>query len=185
MSKIFGDYQQNGYVVPDLDAAIEKWAALGVGPFYRIDALPVVNFTYLGSTEPPALDVALGNFGDVQVELIQVTDSETPSPYRDFATAHTGGGLHHVSVWSDDFDADLARWAAQGLSPDCTGEVSGFARFCYFSGASTDGTTIEVADTGASPVMRQVAGLIREAARTWDGTRATRSPEELYALLGS
>ncbi|AII10931.1 VOC family protein [Rhodococcus opacus] len=184
MSRIFGDYRQNGFVVPDLDVAIEQWAASGVGPFYRIDAIPVVNFGYQGSSEAPALDVALGNFGDVQFELIQVVDHGTPSPYRDFLAANPRGGLHHISVWSDDFDADLARWAALGLTPDCTGEVGGLARFCYFGASSTDGTTVEVADTGTSTVPRQMFELIRGAAHTWDGTRAVRSPDELYALLG-
>lgn len=90
-----------------------------------------------------------------------------------------------MSVWSDRYDADLARWAAQGLVPDCTGEVAGFARFCYFRSSSSDGTAVEVADVGSSELFRQLSALIRDAARTWDGTRPTRRPDELYAQLGS
>lgn len=184
MSVILGEYQQNGYAVPDLDQAIAKWSAVGVGPFYRLDALPVVDFRYQDSTVAPGLDVALGNFGNVQIELIHPLDN-SPSPYRDFLTTHPPGGLHHVSVWSDNYDSDLARWAEQGLVPDCTGEVGGFARFCYFRSSAMDGTAIEVADVGSSELFRQVSALIRDAARTWDGSRPIRSPDELYAQLGS
>lgn len=184
MSVTFGDYQQNGYVVPDLDQAIANWSTVGVGPFYRLDAIPIIDFRYKESTIAPAMDVALGNFGDVQIELIQPLD-DAPSPHRDLLTSHPGGGLHHISVWSDHYDADLARWASQGLVPDCSGAVEGFARFCYFRSSSNDGTAIEVADVGSSELFRQVSGLIRDAARTWDGTRPTRSPDELYAQLGS
>src|SRR5581483_9419321 len=109
--------------------------------FYRFDLLPVVNFAYQGSTVCPPLSIALGNFGEVQLELIQPLDG-TPSPHRDFLAARPEGGLHHVSTWSEEFDADLARCAAQGLVPDCTGEVADFARFCYFRSAATDGTTL-------------------------------------------
>lgn len=184
MSAIFGDYQQNGYVVPDLDQAIARWAAVGVGPFYRLDALPIVDFRYRHSTVAPVLDVALGNFGDVQVELIHPRD-DAPSPYRDFLTSNPGGGLHHISVWSESYDVDLVRWAAQGLVPDCTGAVGGFARFCYFRSSSTDGTAVEVADIGSSELFRQLSAHIRDAARTWDGSRPLRSSDELYPQLGS
>jgi len=182
MSITFGDYKQNGYVVPDLASAIERWAEVGVGPFYRLDDLAVVDFKYNGSTASPSLDVALGNFGDIQVELIQPKDS-TPSPYADFLAAHPAGGLHHISVWSHRFDDDLLRWAGTGLVPDCSGEVAGFARFCYFRSAEPNGTAIEVADVGAAPVFTKLSELIQEAARTWDGRDPSRSPDELFARL--
>lgn len=184
MSVIFGDYRQNGYVVPNLDTAIDHWAQMGVGPFYRLDNLPIVGFEYKNSTISPELNIALGNFGDVQIELIQPIDSAV-SPYRDFLDQRPGGGLHHISVWSENFDADLSTWAERGLVPDCIGEVGGFARFCYFRSAETDGTAIEVADVGSSEVFPQLCKLIRESARTWDGTDPSRSPDELFTRLAN
>ncbi len=37
MSKIFGPVVQQGYVVPDMQAALDHWIARGVGPFYLMD----------------------------------------------------------------------------------------------------------------------------------------------------
>jgi len=184
VSRVFGDYRQNGYVVPNLDEAIAGWAAVGVGPFYRFDGLGIVDFRYRESCIAPALNVALGNFGDVQLELIQPRD-RAPSPWGDFLAGQPNGGLHHVAVWTQHFDSDLARWARQGLVPDCTGRVDGFARFGYFRSSVADGTSIEVVDVGASDLFPGVSALIRLAARTWDGTRATRHPDELFALLNA
>ncbi len=185
MSVIFGAYRQNGYVVPDLDKAIANWAAMGVGPFYRFAGLPIKTFSYGDSTEVPTMDVALGNFGEIQLELIQIRDGGVPSPYLDFITANPSGGLHHISTWSTDYEADLVRWAKAGYTPDCSGQVEGFAKFCYFRASRHDGTAIEVADAGTSDLLLRVSDLIHSAARTWDGTEPSRSPDELYTLLGA
>lgn len=180
MSRIFGAYRQSGYVVPDLGAAIARWARLGVGPFFRLDNLPLSAFFYAGSDALPALNIALGNFGDVQVELIEPTDT-VASPYADFLAEHPGGGLHHISVWSNDFDADLARWARDGLEPDCTGEVTGVTRFAYFGAAAADGTTIEVADSAAGGAFVALSAAIRDAALRWDGADPARDAHDLLA----
>jgi len=179
MSNIFGAYRQNGYVLPDLDLAMKKWAKLGVGPFFRLTDLPLASFAYEGSSALPRLDVALANFGDVQIELIQPTD-DTRSPYSDFLESHGEGGLHHISMWSRDFDADLARWELRGFTPDCTGQAAGMARFCYFGSSGADETSIEVAEVGGDSILEALSGLIRDAAGSWDGTNPVRDATELF-----
>ena len=49
MSRIFGPVRQNGYVVRDIEAALEHWTTvLGIGPFYYIEDVPVEDFLYQG-----------------------------------------------------------------------------------------------------------------------------------------
>ena len=49
MSVFFGEIRQLGYVVPDIEAAMDYWSrVLGVGPFFYAPRVPVENFTYRG-----------------------------------------------------------------------------------------------------------------------------------------
>ena len=50
MSRIFGDIRQNGYVVRDIEAAMQHWTeVLGVGPFFYFEDVPIADFTYKGA----------------------------------------------------------------------------------------------------------------------------------------
>jgi glyoxalase/bleomycin resistance protein/dioxygenase superfamily protein len=120
----------------------------------------------------PRLDVAVGQLGAVQIELIEQRD-DTPSPYRDFL-AERGPGLHHMAAWSADYEADLARLAGLGHRPDCTAEVSGIARLSYFGTGRRDGTVVELTDVGTSDTLLQLSELVSAAAASWDGTEPVR-----------
>ena len=54
MSVFFGEIRQLGYVVPDIEAAMDYWSrVLGVGPFFYAPRVPVVNFIYRGEPSSP------------------------------------------------------------------------------------------------------------------------------------
>jgi catechol 2,3-dioxygenase-like lactoylglutathione lyase family enzyme len=116
MSKFFGEIRQLGYVVPDIEAAMDYWSkTLGVGPWFYNPKVPIKNYSYRGEAHEPHNSVALANSGFVQVELIQ-TRNDVPSMYRDFLRAGRTG-LQHVAYWTSDYDADLARLLKQASSP--------------------------------------------------------------------
>ena len=49
MSRFFGEIRQLGYVVPDIEAAMDYWSrALGVGPWFYNPQVPIVNYRYRG-----------------------------------------------------------------------------------------------------------------------------------------
>ena len=98
MSHRFGPITQNGYVVPDLDAAMKHWVdVLGVGPWFDMGVPDFEDMTYRGKPTDPKVRIALANSGDLQIELIEPLDKE-PSCYREFLDATRGkGGLQHVS----------------------------------------------------------------------------------------
>ncbi|CDM25680.1 VOC family protein [Castellaniella defragrans] len=177
MSRFFGQIRQLGYVVPDIEAAMEYWSkTLGVGPWYYNPRVPIANYRYGGEAYEPHNSVALANSGFVQVELIQ-TRNDVPSMYRDFLRAGRIG-LQHVAYWTEEYDADLERLLAQGFRPKMSGEVGERGRFVYFDTEYHPGTVIELSEV-AGPKGR-LFQTIREAAEGWDG----RDPVRPFPDLG-
>lgn len=179
MSRYFGEIRQLGYVVRDIEQAMQYWSnTLGVGPWYYNPKVPIVNYQYDGRGYEPHNSVALANSGFVQVELIQVRN-DVPSMYRDFLRAgHTG--LQHVAYWTEDYDADLRRLQAQGFRVKMGGEVGRQGRFVYFDTGLHPGTVIELSEV-AGPKGR-LFDLIRDSARDWDGKDPVRDFPDLDTL---
>ena len=72
MSRIFGAIRQNGYVVRDIQAALDHWInVIGVGPFFYFDQVKIDDFRYRGQPSEAAASIALANSGQLQIELIQ------------------------------------------------------------------------------------------------------------------
>ena len=179
MSQHFGQIRQLGYVVKDIEAAMDYWSkTLGVGPWYYNPKVPIKNYRYRGESYEPHNSVALANSGFVQVELIQCRN-DVPSMYRDFLQAgHTG--LQHIAYWTDNYDADLARLEKQGFKPVMSGEVGERGRFIYFDTEYHPGTVIELSEV-AGP-KGKMFDLIRAASEGWDGSMPVRPFPDLSQL---
>lgn len=171
MSHIFGEIRQLGYVVEDIEAAMDYWAnVLGVGPFFYAPEVPIENYTYRGESHAPRNSVALANSGSVQVELIQ-TRNDVPSMYRDFMRAGNFG-LQHVAFWTSSFDADLGRAQEKGFEVVMGGQVGSDGRFVYFDTEFHPGAVVELSEV-AGPKGR-LFDAIRLAAKDWDGSDPVR-----------
>ena len=179
MSRFFGEIRQLGYVVPDIEAAMDYWSReLGVGPWFYNPKVPIVNYRYRGESHQPHNSVALANSGPLQVELIQ-TRNDVPSMYRDFIRAGNTG-LQHVAYWTQTYDADLERLLGQGLKPVMSGEVGERGRFVYFDTEYHPGTVIELSEVaGPKGTMFR---MIREASEGWDGRDPVRPFPDLSKL---
>ena len=179
MSRFFGEIRQLGYVVPDIEAAMDYWSReLGVGPWFYNPKVPIVNYRYRGESHQPHNSVALANSGALQVELIQ-TRNDVPSMYRDFIRAGNTG-LQHVAYWTQTYDADLERLLGQGLKPVMSGEVGERGRFIYFDTEYHPGTVIELSEVaGPKGTMFR---MIREASEGWDGRDPVRPFPDLSKL---
>jgi catechol 2,3-dioxygenase-like lactoylglutathione lyase family enzyme len=179
MSRFLGEIRQLGYVVHDIEAAMDYWSrTLGVGPWFYNPKVPIRNYRYRGESHEPHNSVALANSGFVQVELIQ-TRNDVPSMYRDFLEAGRTG-LQHVAYWTADYDADLARLSALGFVPVMSGEVGERGRFIYFDTEYHPGTVIELSEV-AGPKGRMF-DLIRSASERWDGSDPVRPFPDLGKL---
>ncbi len=179
MSRFFGEIRQAGYVVDDIEAAMDYWSSkLGIGPWFYNERVPIKNYTYRGESYEPHNSVALANSGSLQMELIQ-TRNDAPSMYRDFRQAGRTG-LQHVAYWTQDYDADLARLTAQGFKAVMSGEVGERGRFVYFDTEYHPGTVIELSEV-AGP-KGKMFDLIREASIGWDGKDPVRPFPDLSRL---
>jgi hypothetical protein len=158
-----GAVRQIGYVVRDLDAAIESWVALGVGPWFTIRRHRSPNW-YRGEPSEPVISLAFANSDELQIELIQQED-DTPSIYREFLDAGHEG-FHQLAWWAVDFDGVMAGASAAGWSVVCSGGGNGTARFAYLDLGGTTSTVVEVMEL--NDATRWLARTVRDAARDWN-----------------
>lgn len=179
MSRFFGQIRQAGYVVDDIEAAMDYWSrTLGIGPWFYNERVPIRNYTYRGERYEVHNSVALANSGPLQMELIQ-TRNDAPSMYRDFLKAGRTG-LQHVAYWTENYDADLERLTGQGFKPVMSGEVGEKGRFVYFDTEYHPGTVIELSEV-AGP-KGKMFDLIRNASLDWDGCDPVRPFPDLSRL---
>jgi hypothetical protein len=173
MSQIFGSPNQNGYVVRDIEAAMEAWLAVGVGPWIYFEDVPIDWFRHRGQDSPLKMSVALANTGDLQLELIQQRNG-APSMYREFLE---GGneGFQHISYWSTDYQALYDKALAEGFTVGHEGCIGGEqGRFAYLESPAValTKTVIEISDvTGAKG---DFFAYLRDEAKSWDGTDPIR-----------
>ncbi|WP_433566610.1 VOC family protein [Nocardia sp. CA-151230] len=171
MSRIFGKITQIGYVVKDIDAAMQHWIDLGVGPWYYVDDVETDYFRYRGVDSELKMSVALANSGDIQLELIQPRN-DAPSAYKDFL-ASGREGAQHIAYWTEDYQGLYGRALAAGFTVLHEGSIGGeHGRFAYFDTEREPGTVIEISDVSGS--KGQLFAYIRETAATWDGTDPIR-----------
>lgn len=174
MSRIFGNIAQIGYVVRDIDAAMDNWVKHGVGPWFYVDRVQTDYFRYRGADSDMEMSVALANSGDVQLELIQPRN-DAPSMYKDFLDSGREGA-QHIAYWSNDFQALLDRALAEGYTIGQEGSIGGEqGRFAYLDTEVEQGTIIEISDiSGPKGLFFQ---YIRDVAATWDGSDPIRGRE--------
>ena len=103
---------QIGFVVRDLDAAIERYAPM-FGPFSTMDG-PVEAADFRGASRDVELKLAFGHTGEVEIELIQWLSGS--SPHSEFIQAGREG-IHHIRFNVGDCDAWIERVAAIGYAP--------------------------------------------------------------------
>lgn len=187
MSRLLGNPAHQCYVYPDFDKAIDRFAAAGIGPFFKLDEAGGIG-NFRGEEHPLSITVAFVYSGDSCIEII------TPKPgcvsaYNEFLERHPAGGLHHIAYYAADFDAALARMAAAGKPLEVVVDMRDPA----------SGTSIEIycEPVGVDdPVLVQLMrpGLfdpwfetMRQAAADWDGQNPIRDarPSMMAALAAA
>jgi hypothetical protein len=162
---------QLGFVVPDLERAMRHWLdKVGIGPFFVLEHVKFAQVLHRGQPTDIDMSVALAQWGEVQVELIQQFN-EAPSIYTDFA-GRKQGGLQHVGVMTDSVADDLVRLKALGIEPVQQGHTGTGIRFAYVNTDDHPGGMIELIESG--PAIVGFFKLVRDAAQGWDGSDPIR-----------
>lgn len=138
---------QIGFVVPDLDAAVQNWwKHFGIGPwqYYTYEKPLLKKMSYHGKPVEYRMRIALSWIGTLRIELIQPLEGDTV--YTDFVREH-GYGIHHFGVLTEDMQGALAAATRAGFSMTMDG--AGFGRdgdghYAYLDTESTLHTTIEL-----------------------------------------
>lgn len=163
---------QAGFVVDDLDASMEAWVAEGVGPFYAVRNPGATNVMHRGKPIDLQFTAAFAQSGGIQIELL-CQQNEGPSYYRDvFGPGQ--GGFHHMNRFTDDFDAEIARYTARGIEVAGQG-LSGDMRFAYVDTRKQIGMMTEIIED--RPFIHELFKLIADSAVNWDGSHPFREVE--------
>jgi hypothetical protein len=175
---IDGKIVQMCFVVDDVDAAANHWfRTLGAGPFFVQTALTGIKVDYRGTPSFLDMDVAIGQSGTMQIELIKPRGT-APNVYTDMYP-DGGTGFHHVAMFVEEFDRQVEAYVAAHHSVGCRGEFLGSA-FAYMDTRSSCGFFTELyADTN---FMRGLYAKVAAAAKDWDRSRPIRS---LADVIGS
>jgi len=167
----FGPVMQLGFVVPDLEAAIVHWSSrVGVGPFFVMQHIKWGELLFRGQPSDVDMSVAVAQWGEVQVELIQQWN-ESPSIYTEFPLRRQGG-LQHLGVMTDSVPEHLSRLKARGIEPVQWGATSNGVRFAYVDSDFHPGGMIELIESGRA--INGFFKMVREAAQGWDGSDPVR-----------
>ena len=171
MSRIFGSARQVGYVVRDIEASMERWLELGVGPWFYIEKVETDWFRYRGEESPLEVSIALANSGELQLELIQQRN-DAPSAYKDFLDAGREGA-QHLAYWTTEYQALYDQVLALGFRVAHEGSIGGpQGRFAYLDTEFDPGTVIEISDI--SGPKGKLFAHIRKLAADWDGSDPIR-----------
>ena len=167
--------RQLGYVVNDLDEAIKYWVEVcGAGPFFIIKHCALREQVYRGRSSNVDVDIALGNSGSIQIELIFQRNNQVASIYNETnPSGHVG--VHHVGIMPEDFEVARARLIERGCEEAFACTVSR-AKLAYFDTRKDVGHFTELWEN--SSVFDDVALLVEEASFDWDGRNPVRPMPE-------
>jgi hypothetical protein len=165
-------YMQLCWVVPDLEASIGNWVrSTGAGPFFVFEGLHFDDSVYRGQpSDVQQCRAAIGQFGDMQIELVVPTD-DGPGVWTD-VVPRGKLGFHHVGLYCTDYEAERAAYLADGSQMAFEGLMMG-AKTCYIDTSPTLGFMTELIT--ANSVAEAVFGQFREASQGWDGKDPIRT----------
>jgi catechol 2,3-dioxygenase-like lactoylglutathione lyase family enzyme len=114
--------------------------------------------------------MALGHWGDLQIELIR-QHNDAPSIYKTWRDEGREG-LQHVCILVDDMVHARRVCAKAGAEVAQEALVPGGGEVVYVEAGGGPGTMVEI--LRPAPGGREFFAMMREAARNWDGSDPVR-----------
>ena len=175
-----GPIRQIAYVVPDLRAAARRHAGLfGSGPYFIAEGYTDIPHIYRGEERLMSIDSALGQWGGVQIELIQPTDAR-PSIWREGAAASGAGPkCHHVCFHPESLDEAIAGYEARGYPVAFDFTLPGGTRAVLMDTLAELGHFVEFYERTRE--IDHLYGYIERAAAGFDGRNLIRPIGDIFA----
>ena len=130
---------QIAYVVPDLHAAIRFFKEkLGVADFMVWENFMLQDQIYNDAPGDHSQSIAFGFAGQMQIELIQPISGV--SSYSEYLARNPKGGIQHLGILADDFDAAVAGMSYAVVQSGRNGET----RLAYFDTDRDVGVLTEI-----------------------------------------
>ena len=119
-----------GLVVKDMDKAIQRFTALGIGPFKQRVLPADAKETYRGKPFQPSkrVKIFIAMIGDVELELIQPINGK--SPHQEFLDKK-GEGIQHLGFMVDDLEKSVKDLTKAGSEILLTSEFKGGGGVAY------------------------------------------------------
>jgi catechol 2,3-dioxygenase-like lactoylglutathione lyase family enzyme len=166
-----GPVMQLAFIPSHFDATLQFWTkTMGAGPFFVLPRHVAEWARYRGIETSPDLTIALGHWGDMQIEIIR-QHNDAPSPYLDWRRSGAEG-LHHVCIVVDDIQAARRVCTEAGGNVVYDGRV-GDTYWSYVETGGGPGTILEMIQH--APPSRALMQMVRDAARDWDGRDPIRN----------
>ena len=169
---ILGPIKQWGYLVRDLDEAMNCWInQLGVGPWWgyrNVPATAVCN----GRQNPILMSVGLAYHQGIQIELIQQHD-DAPSPYQYFYQRGTEAQvLQQVAYMVPDVEEAIVQCQQRGMHEVGRILPSPTQTYVYMSSPAMAGLAIELMPHDQN-FLDDYARCVAEST-AWDGANPYR-----------
>lgn len=164
-----GPIIQHGYVVDNLEHVAHQWVeAVGAGPFY-VNEVTLEGYLYRGRPASCPLRIAVGYWGDIQVELIEPASDDDNLYNR--ALPEENGRLNHCATHVPDLATVLDGCNLHDRVLQ-SGHVASGAKFVYLDNYLPGGLHLELIQfpQGGDALFP----LMAEAARQWDGSNPIR-----------
>jgi len=168
--KALGDIVQIAYLPQDFDAALRHWTeTVGVGPFFLLENVELGEMKYRGEPSAAIFSIAIGYWGDIQIELIRA-ENDAPSIYSgEYAVRDR---MHHVCIFVDSIEDARRACAEAGAEILVEGKVGDSGEVIYVDAGGGPGHVIELLQPMAG--SEGLFAMMRDAARNWDGSDPLR-----------
>lgn len=168
--KALGDIVQIAYLPEDFDATLKYWTeTVGVGPFFLLENVQLGEMKYRGEPSAAIFSIAIGYWGDIQIELIRA-ENDAPSIYSgDYAVRDR---MHHVCIFVDSIEEARHACAEAGAEILVEGKVGDSGEVIYVDAGGGPGHVIELLQPMAG--SEGLFAMMRDAAHDWDGSDPLR-----------
>lgn len=165
-----GRIVQIAYAVDDVRAAARQFAdRVGAGPFFvRHHDLPR-HVDHRGTAGRFDHSSAYGQWGEVQVELVQVHDA---APDTLATIVQRTSGIHHVATFVASIDEEQRRLEDLGWPAVMTAQTASGMRYAFHDAREQLGHLLEVYEP--SPGVLRLYATVADAAHGWTGDDPVR-----------